>query len=87
MKQRLGIDYDSLASVNPKLVYTSISAFGESGPYRDRPGFDMIAQGMSGLMWLNGQAGQGPLRAGISPADLSAGTFAALGTMIALLER
>jgi crotonobetainyl-CoA:carnitine CoA-transferase CaiB-like acyl-CoA transferase len=87
VKQRLGIGYDSLASVNPRLVYTSISAFGESGPYRDRPGFDMIAQGMGGLMWLNGLPDQGPLRAGISPADLSAGIFAALGTMIALLER
>jgi crotonobetainyl-CoA:carnitine CoA-transferase CaiB-like acyl-CoA transferase len=87
VKHRLGVDYDSLAAVNPRLVYTSISAFGESGPYRDRPGFDLIAQGMGGLMWLNGYPDQGPLRAGISPADLSAGIFAALGTMIALLER
>lgn len=87
VKYRLGIDYESLAAINPRLVYTSISAFGETGPYRTRPGFDLIAQGMGGLMWLTGYQDQGPLRVGISPADLSAGIFAAMGTMIALLER
>jgi crotonobetainyl-CoA:carnitine CoA-transferase CaiB-like acyl-CoA transferase len=87
VKFRLGIDYETLAAINPRLVYTSISAFGESGPYRTRPGFDLIAQGMGGLMWLTGYQDRGPLRAGISPADLSAGIFAAMGTMIALLER
>jgi crotonobetainyl-CoA:carnitine CoA-transferase CaiB-like acyl-CoA transferase len=87
VKHRLGIDYDSLAAVNPRLVYTSISAFGETGPYNTRPGFDLIAQGMGGLMWLTGYEDRGPLRVGISPADLSAGIFAAMGTMIALMER
>lgn len=87
VKHRLGIDYESMSAINPRLIYTSISAFGESGPYCNRPGFDLIAQGMGGLMWLNGYAGQGPLRVGISPADLAAGIFAAMGTMIALLER
>ncbi|MFT4096622.1 MAG: CoA transferase [Rhodoblastus sp.] len=87
VKHRLGIDYESLSAVNPRLVYTSISAFGETGPYSKRPGFDLIAQGMGGLMWLTGYAGKGPLRIGTSPADLSAGIFAAMGTMIALLER
>lgn len=87
VKFRLGIDYESLAAVNPRLIYTSISAFGETGPYSTRPGFDLIAQGMGGLMWLTGYQDRGPLRAGISPADLSAGIFAAMGTMIALLER
>jgi crotonobetainyl-CoA:carnitine CoA-transferase CaiB-like acyl-CoA transferase len=87
VKHRLGIDYESLAAINPRLVYTSISAFGESGPYRMRPGFDLIAQGMGGLMWLTGYQDRGPLRVGISPADLSAGIFAAMGTMIALMER
>jgi crotonobetainyl-CoA:carnitine CoA-transferase CaiB-like acyl-CoA transferase len=87
VKHRLGIDYDSLSAINPRLVYTSISAFGETGPYSKRPGFDLIAQGMGGLMWLTGHAGQGPLRIGTSPADLAAGIFAAMGTMIALLER
>ncbi len=87
VKHRLGIDYESLSSINPRLVYTSISAFGETGPYSKRPGFDLIAQGMGGLMWLTGYPDKGPLRVGISPADLSAGIFAAMGTMIALLER
>jgi crotonobetainyl-CoA:carnitine CoA-transferase CaiB-like acyl-CoA transferase len=87
VKHRLGIDYDTLAKVNPRLIYTSISAFGETGPYRMRPGFDLIAQGMGGLMWLTGYPERGPLRVGISPADLCAGIFAAMGTMIALLER
>lgn len=87
VKVRLGIDYDTLSAVNPRLVYTSISAFGETGPYHKRPGFDLIAQGMGGLMWLTGKDGEGPMRAGFSPADVSAGMFAAMGTMIALLER
>lgn len=87
VKFRLGIDYESMARINPRLVYTSISAFGETGPYRYRPGFDLIAQGMGGLMWLTGYEDRGPLRVGISPADLSAGVFAAVGTMVALLER
>ena len=87
VKHRLGFDYDSMAAVNPRLIYTSISAFGETGPYSDRPGFDLIAQGMGGLMWLNGYEDRGPLRVGISPADVSTGMFAAMGTMIALLER
>lgn len=87
VKYRLGVDYDSLAAINPRLVYTSISAFGETGPYKDRPGFDLIAQGMGGLMWLTGYQDRGPLRVGMSPADLTAGIFAAMGTMIALLER
>lgn len=87
VKHRLGIDYDSLSAINPRLVYTSISAFGETGPYSKRPGFDLIAQGMGGLMWLTGYPDRGPLRVGTSPADLSAGIFAAMGTTIALLER
>ena len=87
VKHRLGVDYEALSAVNPKLIYTSISAFGQEGPYRKRPGFDLIAQGMGGLMWLTGYDGQGPLRVGVSPADLCAGYFAAMGTMIALLER
>ena len=87
VKHRLGIDYESLSAINPRLVYTSISAFGQTGPYRGRPGFDLIAQGMSGLMWLTGHPEHGPLRVGFSPADLAAGYFAAMGTMIALMER
>ena len=87
VKHKLGIDYDTLARENPRLIYASISGFGEDGPYRDRAGFDQIAQGMGGLMWVTGLPGQGPVRAGIPVADLSAGLFAALGILIALQER
>lgn len=87
VKHRLGIDYDSLAQINPRLVYASISGFGEDGPYRERAGFDQVAQGMGGLMWTTGFPGGGPVRAGIPVADLSAGLFAALGVLIALQER
>jgi formyl-CoA transferase len=87
VKQRLGIDYESLRQVNPRLVYGSISGFGQDGPYRDRPGFDQIAQGMGGLMSITGLPGQGPVRAGIPVADLTAGLFCALGILVALLER
>ena len=87
VKRRLGIDYETLAAVNPRLVYASLSGFGETGPYSGRPGFDQIAQGMGGLMWVTGKPGGGPLRAGIPVADLSAGLFVALGVLIALQER
>src|SRR5579864_1847672 len=87
VKERLGIDYDALKAINPRLVYASISGFGQSGPYRDRPGFDQIAQGMGGLMSITGLPGQGPVRVGIPVADLSAGIFAAMGILVALLER
>lgn len=87
VKFRLGIDYESLAKVNPRIILASISGFGQDGPYRDRPGFDQIAQGMSGLMSITGLPGQGPVRVGAAVADVGAGLFAALGIMTALLER
>jgi formyl-CoA transferase len=87
VKARLGIDYPALKAVNPRLVYASISGFGQSGPYRDRPGFDQIAQGMGGLMSITGLPGQGPVRVGVPIADLSAGIFCAMGILVALLER
>ena len=87
VKKRLGIDYKTLAKINPRLVYASISGFGQTGPYANRPGFDQIAQGMGGLMSITGLPGQGPVRAGIPIADLAAGLFAALGILVALLER
>jgi crotonobetainyl-CoA:carnitine CoA-transferase CaiB-like acyl-CoA transferase len=87
VKKRLGIDYKTLRKINPRLVYASISGFGQDGPYVDRPGFDQIAQGMGGLMSITGLPGQGPLRVGIPVADLTAGLFAALGILVALLER
>src|SRR5437016_7570711 len=87
VKHRLGIDYETLSKVNPRLVYGSISGFGQSGPYRDRPGYDQIAQGMGGLMSITGMPGQGPVRVGIPVADLTAGMFLAHGILVALLER
>jgi crotonobetainyl-CoA:carnitine CoA-transferase CaiB-like acyl-CoA transferase len=87
VKFRLGVDYESLKKVNPRIILASISGFGQDGPYRERPGFDQIAQGMSGLMSITGLPGQGPVRAGVAVADTTAGLYAALGIMIALLER
>jgi len=87
VKSRLGIDYPTLKQINSRLVYASISGFGQSGPYEKRPGFDQIAQGMGGLMSITGLPGQGPVRVGIPIADLSSGLYAALGIMVALLER
>jgi formyl-CoA transferase len=87
VKHRLGIDYDTLSQINPRLVYASISGFGQSGPYRDRPGYDQIAQGLGGLMSVTGLPGQGPVRVGIPVADLTAGMFLAHGVLVALLER
>ncbi len=87
VKGRLGIDYKALRKVNPRLVYASISGFGQDGPYADRPGFDQIAQGMGGLMSITGLPSQGPMRVGIPIADLSAGLFCAMGILTALLER
>ncbi len=87
VKSRLGIDYDTLSKDHPGLVYASISGFGQSGPLAQRPGFDQIAQGMSGLMSVTGKSGDGPMRVGIPIADLCAGVFAAQGVLVALLER
>src|SRR6202789_2244369 len=87
VKARLGIDYDALRKINPRIVYGSISGFGQDGPYHKRPGFDQIAQGMGGLMSVTGTPGQGPMRVGIPVADLAAGLFCAIGILTALLER
>src|SRR5215203_6141551 len=87
VKKRLEVDYRDLARINPKLVYASISGFGQTGPYRDRPGFDQIAQGMGGLMSITGLPGQGPVRVGIPIADLCAGIFCAWGIAVAIIER
>ena len=87
VKHRLGIAWDDVHAVNPRLVYASISGFGQDGPYGARAGVDQIAQGMSGLMSITGLPGQGPVRAGIPVADLTAGNLLALGIMVALFER
>ena len=87
VKARLGVDYESLRKINPRIVYGSISGFGQDGPYHKRPGFDQIAQGMGGLMSITGAPGEGPMRVGIPVADLTAGLFCAIGILTALLER
>ena len=87
VKDRLGIDYASLRAINPRIILASISGFGQDGPYRDRPGFDQIAQGLCGIMSVTGFAGQGPMRAGAAVADVTAGLQAALGIMTAIVER
>jgi crotonobetainyl-CoA:carnitine CoA-transferase CaiB-like acyl-CoA transferase len=87
VKAKLGIDYESMRQVNPKIVYGSISGFGQDGPYHKRPGFDQIAQGMGGLMSITGAPGEGPMRVGIPIADLTGGLFCAIGILTALLER
>jgi crotonobetainyl-CoA:carnitine CoA-transferase CaiB-like acyl-CoA transferase len=87
VKKRLGIDYESLREINPRIILASISGYGQDGPYAWRPGFDQVIQGMGGLMSVTGLPGQGPVRAGIAVADSSAGLYAALGIFVALLER
>ena len=84
---RLGLDYEALRAHNPRLIYASISGFGQDGPYRDRPGYDQVAQGMGGLMSITGAPGQGPMRVGIPVADLTAGLYLAQGILVALYER
>ena len=87
VKKRLGIDYETIAKLNPRIIYASISGFGQDGPLADRPGFDQIAQGMGGLMSITGEPGKGPMRVGIPIADLTAGIFCSQGIMLALMER
>lgn len=87
VKHRLAIDYETLKVINPRIVYASISGFGQDGPYRDRPGVDQIAQGLGGLMSVTGLPGQGPVRVGTAISDLAAGLYLAFGIMVALFER
>jgi len=87
VKHRLKIDYDNIKKINPKIIYGSISGFGQTGPYRERPGLDQIIQGMSGLMSITGMEESGPTRVGIPINDLCAGMFLAQGIIIALLNR
>ena len=87
VKDRLGLDFETLHALNPRLILVSVSGFGQSGPYRTRAGFDQIAQGMGGMMSVTGLPGQGPVRAGIAVADSAAGLYGALGALVALKER
>jgi len=87
VKSRLGIDYEAVRRINPRLVYASISGFGQEGPYRDRQGLDQIVQGMGGLMSVTGEPGRGPMRAGAAISDIAAGLYCASGILTALVER
>ncbi|HEU5297505.1 MAG TPA: CaiB/BaiF CoA-transferase family protein [Burkholderiaceae bacterium] len=87
VKQRLGLDYERLRSVNPRIVLASISGFGQDGPYAERPGVDQIVQGLSGLMSITGEPGRGPMRVGIAVSDTAAGMFLGQGILLALLQR
>ena len=87
VKHRLKIAYDDLKELNPRLVYASISGFGQTGPYSKRGGVDQIAQGMGGLMSITGEPGRGPMRVGIPINDLTAGNLLALGIMMKLYDR
>src|SRR5690242_9739593 len=87
VKNRLGIDYESLKAINKRIILASISGFGQDGPYKERPGVDQIAQGMSGLMSVTGEEGRGPMRVGIAVGDVAAGMCAAVGILTALHER
>ena len=84
---RLGLEYDSVRALNPRLVYASISGFGEEGPWVTRPGQDLLAQARSGVMWLNGDAGQGPVPFGLAIGDMLAGVAASQGNLAALVRR
>src|SRR5438309_11701805 len=87
VKHRLGVDYEAVKRVNPRIVYGSISGFGQDGPYEGRPGVDQIAQGMGGLMSITGHPGGGPVRVGIAINDTSAGLLLSYGIMLAPLTR
>jgi crotonobetainyl-CoA:carnitine CoA-transferase CaiB-like acyl-CoA transferase len=85
--KRLGVDFESVRKRNPRIVYGSISGFGQYGPYTSRPSIDQIAQGMSGIMSVTGIPGQGPVRVGVAVTDIMAGAFLAQGILVALLDR
>ena len=87
VKHRLKIDYDVVSKINPRIIYGSISGFGQDGPDATRPGVDQIAQGMGGLMSITGEPGRGPMRVGIPIADLTAGIFLSQGILLALIQR
>ena len=87
MKHRLKVSYDDVKAINPRIVYGSISGFGQDGPYGKRAGVDQIAQGMGGLMSITGEPGRGPMRVGIPIDDLTAGNLLAMGCLMALFDR
>jgi formyl-CoA transferase len=84
---RLGVDYETLSELNPRLIYASISGFGQTGPYAMRPGFDLIAQGLAGVMSVTGEPGGEPVKCGIPISDLSSGLFCAVAILSAYVAR
>ena len=84
---RLGLDYDAVKAINPDIVYASITGYGEAGPWVERPGQDLLAQARSGVMWLNGDDGQGPVPFGLAIGDMLAGAATAQGILAALVRR
>jgi crotonobetainyl-CoA:carnitine CoA-transferase CaiB-like acyl-CoA transferase len=87
VKERLGLTYEALRAVNPRIILASISGFGQTGPYSQRPGVDQIVQGLSGLSSVTGEPGRGPYRTGIAISDTTAGMFLGQGILLALLHR
>ena len=87
VKQRLGLEYEQLRAINPRVILASISGFGQTGPYSERPGVDQVVQGMSGLMSITGEPGRGPMRVGVAISDTTAGMFLGQGILLALLHR
>lgn len=85
--ERFGIGYDNLANINPRLIYCSITGFGETGPYKDLPGYDFIIQGMSGLMSITGDEASGPQKVGVAITDILTGLYAAIGIQAAIIDR
>ncbi|WP_158887066.1 CaiB/BaiF CoA transferase family protein [Amycolatopsis anabasis] len=85
--EKWGLGYDSLAELNPRLIHVSITGFGQTGPYRDRPGYDLVAQGMGGVMGLTGEPDGAPAKVGLPVADLNAGTWAIIAVLMALQAR
>ncbi|WP_131196082.1 CaiB/BaiF CoA transferase family protein [Lichenihabitans psoromatis] len=85
--ERLGLDYEAARTLNPRLIYATVTGYGEQGPWRNKPGQDLLVQALSGFTWLSGDADQGPVPAGVSVADLAAGSHLAQGVLAALVRR
>jgi crotonobetainyl-CoA:carnitine CoA-transferase CaiB-like acyl-CoA transferase len=85
--ERLGLDYDTVRQINPRLIYATITGYGDRGPWRDKPGQDLLAQSLSGLTWLSGDADQGPVPMGLAVADMFAGAHLAQGILACLVRR
>lgn len=85
--QKLGLDYETLSKINPQLIYCSISGFGQTGPYREKPSYDIVGQAMGGLMSLTGEENRPPVKIGVAISDIFAGMYAAIGILSALITR